>query len=108
VIEFQTNALAGRDPDLGRLFEKEIAEAAGKAGRLGRAVCRIETEGSDAAAPDRVRVVLVERDGVVEWTVALPAVPGDVARAARRALAGQRRGGERRRSKRVGLDRRRP
>ena len=53
MIEFQQNALAGHDPDLGRLFEKEIAEAAGKAGRVGRAVCRIETEGSDQDAPAR-------------------------------------------------------
>ncbi len=108
MIEFQQNALAGRDPDLGRLFEREIAEAAGKAGRVGRAVCRIETEGPDDNAPDRVRVVLVERDGVIEWTVALPAVPGDVARAARRALSGRRLLGERRRPTRAGLDRRRP
>jgi hypothetical protein len=108
VIEFQLNALAGDDPDLGRRFEREIAEAAGKAGLLGRVICRIEPEGPDATAPDRVRVVLVEPDAVVEWTVALPAVPGDVARATRRALMGRRQLGERRRPTRTGLDRRRP
>ncbi len=108
MIEFQQNALAGRDPDLGRRFEREIVEAAGKAGRLGHAVCRIEAEGSDLDAPDRARVVLVEREAVIEWTVALPAVPGDVARATRRALSGRRQLGERRRATRTGLDRRRP
>jgi hypothetical protein len=108
VIEFQQNALAERDPDLGRRFEKEIVEAAGKSGHIGNVVCRIEVEGSDLAAPDRARVVLVEREAVIEWTVALPAAPGDVARAARRALAGRRQLGERRRPTRTGLDRRRP
>jgi len=45
---------------------------------------------------------------VLEWTVALPAAPGDVSRAARRALSGRRRLGERRRPARQSLDRRRP
>jgi hypothetical protein len=104
MIDFQTNALSARDPDLARLFEREITEATAA---LPEAVCRIETEGADPRAPDRARVVIVEHDKIVEWTVALPAAPGDVARAARRALAGRRRQGERRRPGRVRLDRRR-
>jgi hypothetical protein len=104
VIEFKENALSQRDPALARLFEREIAEATST---IGEAVCRIETEGADPRAPDRARVVIVEDDKVVEWTVALPAAAGDVARAARRALAGLRRQGERRRPGRGSLDRRR-
>jgi hypothetical protein len=104
VIDFQENGLARRDPALARRFESEIMEAAGP---VGSAVCRIETEGSDPRAPDRARVVLVESDTIVEWTIALPAAPGDVARAARRALGGRRQRGERRRPARSGLDRRR-
>src|SRR5206468_3092895 len=68
VIQFQENGLAGRHPDLAIQFEREIAEAAGTGAR---AVCRIEMEGSDPRAPDRARVVLVEPDTIVEWTVAL-------------------------------------
>jgi hypothetical protein len=104
MIDFQENALSRDHPDLARLFEREIAEAISASLQ---AVCRIETEGADPTAPDRARVVIVERDNVVEWTVALPAAPGDVARAARRALAGRRRQGERRRPGRGSLDRRR-
>jgi hypothetical protein len=104
MIAFQDNALARRHPDLARLFEREILEAASA---MPEAVCRIETEGPDPQAPDRARVVLVENDKIVEWTVALPAAAGDVARATRRALAGRRRQGERRRPARASLDRRR-
>jgi hypothetical protein len=104
VIDFQENALSRHDPALALLFEREIAEATAL---IPSAVCRIEAEGADARAPDRARVVLLERDKVIEWTVALPAAPGDVARAARRALAGRRRQGERRRPARGSLDRRR-
>jgi hypothetical protein len=104
VIQFQENGLTGRDPALASQFEREILEAAGTGAS---AVCRIEAEGSDPRAPDRARVVLVEPDTIVEWTVALPAAPGDVARAARRALGGRRQRGERRRPARTGLDRRR-
>ena len=105
MIEFRDNALAARDPSLARRFEREIAEAAGEGEN---AVCRIETEGADPRAPDRARVVLLEEDTIVEWTIALPVAPGDVARAARRALGGRRQRGERRRPGRGGLDRRRP
>ena len=104
MIEFTENALARRDPALAGLFEREIAEA-GIA--ILKAVCRIEAEGADPRAPDRARVVLVEKDKVFEWTVALPAAPGDVSRATRRALSGRRRLGERRRPARKSLDRRR-
>jgi hypothetical protein len=105
VIEFTANTLSGRHPDLGRLFEREIAEAGAA---IPKAVCRIEAEGADPDAPDRARVVLVENDKVFEWTVALPAEPGDASRATRRALGGRRRLGERRRPARKSLDRRRP
>ena len=104
MIEFTDNALSGRDPALASLFEREIAETAVT---VGKAVCRIEAEGADPQAPDRARIVLVEDDKVFEWTVALPAAPGDVARATRRALGGRRRLGERRRPARQSLDRRR-
>jgi hypothetical protein len=105
MIEFTENGLAGRDPALAGLFEREIAEAAAA---IAKAVCRIEAEGADPQAPDRARVVLVENDKVFEWTVALPAAPGDVSRATHRALSGRRRLGERRRPARKSLDRRRP
>lgn len=104
MIHFRENALARRDAEIGSRFEREIVEAAGQ---VRDAVCRIEAEGADPSAPDRARVVLVESDTVIEWTVALPAAPGDVARAARRALSGGRRRGDRRRPARGGLDRRR-
>jgi hypothetical protein len=104
MIEFTENALAARDPALARRFEHEIAEA-GKA--VEAATCRIEAEGADARAPDRARIVLLEEEKVIEWTVALPAAPGDVSRATRRALSGRRRLGERRRPARQSLDRRR-
>jgi hypothetical protein len=104
MIEFAANGLSGRDPALARLFEREIAEGAAI---IGKAFCRIEAEGADAQAPDRARIVLVENDKIFEWTVALPAAPGDVSRAARRALSGRRRLGERRRPARQSLDRRR-
>jgi len=104
MIEFTENALAARDPALARRFEHEIAEA-GKA--VEAATCRIEAEGADARAPDRARIVLLENEKVIEWTVALPAAPGDVSRATRRALSGRRRLGERRRPARQSLDRRR-
>jgi hypothetical protein len=104
MIEFTENGLSGRDPALARLFEREIAEAGTS---IASATCRIEAEGADAQAPDRARIVLVADEKVLEWTVALPAAPGDVARAARRALSGRRRLGERRRPARQSLDRRR-
>ena len=104
MIEFTENALAARDPALARRFEHEIAEA-GKA--VEAATCRIEAEGADEIAPDRARIVLLEEEKVIEWTVALPAAPGDVSRATRRALSGRRRLGERRRPARQSLDRRR-
>jgi len=104
MIEFTENGLAARDPALARRFEHEIAEA-GKA--VEAATCRIEAEGADARAPDRARIVLLEEEKVIEWTVALPAAPGDVSRATRRALSGRRRLGERRRPARQSLDRRR-
>lgn len=104
MIAFPENALFERDAALAGQFEREIVDAAGT---QGDAVCRIETEGADARAPDRARVVLVQRETITEWTVALPAAPGDVARAARRALSGRRQLGERRRPARGGLDRRR-
>ena len=104
MIEFTENGLSGRDPALARLFEREIAEAGTS---IVNATCRIEAEGADAQAPDRARIVLVANEKVLEWTVALPAAPGDVARAARRALSGRRRLGERRRPARQSLDRRR-
>jgi len=104
MIEFTENALAARDPALARRFEHEIAEA-GKA--VEAATCRIEAEGADARAPDRACIVLLEEEKVIEWTVALPAAPGDVSRATRRALSGRRRLGERRRPARQSLDRRR-
>ena len=44
---------------------------------------------------------------LVVFVLALPVAPGDVARAARRALAGRRQLSERRRPARQGLDRRR-
>ena len=105
MIEFTENGLAQRDPALARLFEQEIAEAGAA---LAEATCRIEAEGADAKAPDRARIVLVENERVFEWTVALPAAPGDVSRSTRRALSGRRRLGERRRPARHTLDRRRP
>ena len=104
MIEFTANGLAGRDPSLAGLFEREIAEAGAA---IAEATCRIEAEGADARAPDRARIVLVAGEKVLEWTVALPAAPGDVARAVRRALSGRRRLGERRRPARQSLDRRR-
>ena len=104
MIEFTENGLAARDPVLARLFEHEIAEA-GTA--IDAATCRIEAEGADERAPDRARIVLLENEKVIEWTVALPAAPGDVSRATRRALSGRRRLGERRRPARQSLDRRR-
>jgi hypothetical protein len=104
VIEFAANAFAQRDRALAARLEAEIREAAGEEAR---AVCRIESEGADPAAPDRVRIVLVKDEAVLEWTVALPLAPGDVTRAARRALHGRRGAGERRRAGRARLDRRR-
>lgn len=104
MIEFTENALAARDPALARLFESEIAEAGAA---LQGATCRIEAEGADPRAPDRARIVLLENEKVLEWTVALPAAPGDVSRSVRRALSGRRRLGERRRPARKSLDRRR-
>lgn len=105
MIQFTENGLAARDPALARLFEHEIAEAGAT---LAQATCRIEAEGADVQAPDRARIVLVANEKVLEWTVALPAAPGDVSRATRRALSGRRRLGERRRPARQSLDRRRP
>ena len=105
MIEFTENGLSRADPTLARLFEREIAEAGAD---LARATCRIEAEGADLKAPDRARIVLVENERVFEWTVALPAAPGDVSRSTRRALSGRRRLGERRRPARHSLDRRRP
>jgi len=104
MIDFRENALRAHDALLARRFESEIVEAVGQGLR---AVCRIEAEGPDPAAPDRARIVLLQQDTVTEWTVALPVAPGDVARAARRALAGRRQLSERRRPARQGLDRRR-
>jgi hypothetical protein len=104
MIEFTENGLSRRDPGLARLFENEIAEAGAA---VPNATCRIEAEGSDPRAPDRARIVLVANEKVFEWTVALPAAPGDVSRATRRALGGRRRLGERRRPARKSLDRRR-
>jgi len=104
MIEFTENALSRCDPALARLFESEIAEAGAA---IPSATCRIEAEGSDPRAPDRARIVLLADEKVLEWTVALPAAPGDVSRAARRALSGRRRLGERRRPARKSLDRRR-
>ena len=104
MIEFTENGLSGRDPALARLFEREIADA-GTA--VAQATCRIEAEGADPQAPDRARIVLLAGEKVLEWTVALPAAPGDVSRATRRALSGRRRLGERRRPARQSLDRRR-
>ena len=105
MIEFTENGLSERDPALARLFEREIAEAGAA---IAAATCRIEAEGADAKAPDRARIVLVENEKIIEWTVALPAAPGDVSRSTRRALSGRRRLGERRRPARHSLDRRRP
>jgi hypothetical protein len=105
VIRFEENALTARDRELAARFESEIIEAARN---VSQAECRIQVEGADPRAPDRARVVLVQKDAVSEWTVALPAAPGDVARAARRALSGRRTQGERRRPSRKSLDRRRP
>jgi len=105
MIAFTENGLSKRDPALARLFEREITEAGAA---IAEATCRIEAEGADAQAPDRARIVLVAGEKVLEWTVALPAAPGDVSRAARRALSGRRRLGERRRPARQSLDRRRP
>ena len=78
MIEFTENGLSGRDPALARLFEREIADA-GTA--VAQATCRIEAEGADPQAPDRARIVLLAGEKVLEWTVALPAAPGDVSRA---------------------------
>ena len=105
MIEFTENGLSTRDPALARLFEREIAEAGAA---IAHATCRIEAEGADAQALDRASIVLVANEKVLDWTVALPAAPGDVSRAARRALSGRRRLGERRRPARQSLDRRRP
>jgi hypothetical protein len=104
MIRFRENALTARDRELAARFEREIIEAAGTAAQ---AECRIQTEGADPRAPDRARVVLLQGDSVIEWTVALPVAPGDVSRAARRALTGRRPSGERRRLGRRNLDRRR-
>ena len=104
MIEFAANAFRPRDRALAERLESEIRAAAGEDAR---AVCRIESEGADPAAPDRVRIVLVRDEGVLEWTVALPLADGDVTRAARRALHGRRGAGERRRAGRAQLDRRR-
>ena len=104
MIEFTENGLSGRDPALARLFEREIAEA-------GTAVAKADLphrgrgRGSSGSRSRAHRPPGGEK--VLEWTVALPAAPGDVSRATRRALSGRRRLGERRRPARQSLDRRR-
>ena len=104
MIQFRENGLTARDRELAARFESEIIAAVTDPAE---GECRIQMEGADPLAPDRARVVLVRPESVVEWTVALPAAPGDVARAARRALSGRRSAAERRRLGRRNLDRRR-
>ena len=104
VIEFTENALSGAIPPWPR---SSSARSRTRAPPSPARCAASRRKAPTREAPDRARIVIVEQDKVVEWTVALPAAPGDVARAARRALAGRRRQGERRRPARTSLDRRR-
>jgi hypothetical protein len=103
VVTFTFNELLTRDPQFGRRAEDEVRAGLGADAQ---ADCRIEVEGSPGGALDRLRVVVVEPDAAFEWTVALPAAPGDICRATETAMADRRARGDRRERGRPGLDRR--
>jgi hypothetical protein len=105
-VQISHNELQSVDAELARRFEAEIHEAAQALKVSGD--CRIVVERAADAALERVTVVLTRPEGVVEFRMALPAVPGDVRRAAESALLGRHRTRvERRKTSRAKVDRRR-
>jgi hypothetical protein len=102
-IEFSHNELQALDPGLARRFEEEIREAAQAFSLSGE--CRIVVDKAGDEAIERVTIVLTGAEGVLEWRLAMPVVPGDVRLAAESAFRGRTRH-ERRRSERARVDRR--